>query len=63
MSFGKLVHISWSTSRTLDLLLSLVQRYLGTRMAVFTLGTDYTLDNSRQKDNTDVRLNMRMGRP
>ena len=55
---GKLVHISWLKSRTLSRLLSLLQRNLGTRMAVFTLEKDYPsetgylLDNSRQTDNT-----------
>ena len=58
MLSGKLVHISWLKSRTLSRLLSLVQRYLGTRMAVFTLEKDYPsetgypLDISRQTDNT-----------
>ena len=53
MLSGKLVQ-----SRVLSRILSLVQRYLGTRMAVFTLEKDYPsetgypLDNSRQIDNT-----------
>ena len=58
MLTGKLVLISWLKSPVLSRLLSLVQRYLGTRMAVFTLEKDYPsetgypLDNSRQIDDT-----------